>query len=208
MSGYFVRLEAELVEAAARERPKRRGRGRRVALLAAAALVLAGVPAAAVRDRGRVAGQAEQRLLRSDPIATGATANGARWELLASDGERGFCFGIAMPSGDPRELAPGAGVTCGEHEPGELTIHVSSSGAGLHTRGRPRHSLASGTAPDAAVGVTIAHGGRSLHARTFDDRRGIEGRFYVAGIPLSWQRGRRHVEAIDANGRVIARAGG
>ena len=208
MTGYFERLERELAAAAERT-PQTRRRGMRVALLAAAVLVVAGVPAAAVLNRDDDRGREDaDRLLHTEPIATGTTPRGTRWELLASDDERGFCFGTTMPRDDPEELAPAAGVTCGEHEAGELTIHVSSTIPARDSRDRRRHSLASGTAPDEAVSVTITRGDGKISVRTLDDSKGIKGRFYVAEIPLRWQRGRRHVVALDAHGEVVARAGG
>jgi hypothetical protein len=207
MSGYFAALERELVSAAGRRGPRRR-RGRGTVLLAAALLAAAGGTAAAVtgtfdrRDEVREIG----RLFRSAPIAEGTTSNGARWQLLASDAGGRFCFGIAMPSADPQMLRPGGGATCGRREPGILTIEAASGGPGR--RYGPRHSLALGTAPDAAVSVEITVGKGKLTVPTFDDPKGIEGRFYVTGIPLRWQRQRRHVRAFDASGNVIARAGG
>jgi hypothetical protein len=209
MTDYFRQLGDELSAAAERTRPRRR-RGRRVALLAAAALVVAGVPAAAVLDSDEDRGPDEaDRLLHTDPILTGTTPRGLRWELQASEDEKGrFCFGTTMPTDDPEELAPAAGVGCGDHEPGELTIHVNSTQPGRHSRDRRRHSLASGTAPDEAASVTITHADGRISVKTLDDPKGIEGRFYVAEIPLRWQRGRRHVVARDAQGKVVARAGG
>ena len=209
MSGYFAALERELTAAAARQAPPRR-RGRRVVLMAVAALLLVGVPAAAVtgvlrghRDRDDVS-----RLLHSAPIAEGTQSNGARWQLLASSSSGRFCLGLAMPTGDPQELAPGAGGGCGDHEPGQLTLYSASTGLSRYTKPHPRHSLAYGTAPDGAVRIEVSRGRGRLTTQAFDDGEGIEGRFYVIEIPLRWQRSRRHVRAFDARGRVIARAGG
>lgn len=208
MTGYFAQLERELAAAAGRQ-PVRR-RARRVVLLAAAALVLAGVPAAAVTgvvgiDRDR---DDADRLFDREPVAEGVTPKGARWQLLASHESGRFCVGIALPSGDPDQLSPGGGVTCDHREPGELTIYAAYSQPGILSRGRPRHSVVAGTAPDAAVTVEISAGGAKLTTRTFDDADGIEGRFYATGVPLRWQRMRRHVRAYDARGKVVARAGG
>jgi hypothetical protein len=209
MSTYFAELERELTTAAGQASPRRRP-GRRVVLLAAAALVAAGVPAAAVtgvfkRDRGR---DEVSRLFHVPPIGEGVTPRGARWQLLAyQDGKR-FCFGIAHPSNDPRAGQPGGGGGCDDHPPGVLTVYASSSSPGRYSPPGPRHSLASGTAPDAAVTVELSVGSGRISVRTFDDPKGIKGRFYVAEIPFRWQRQRRHARAFDARGRVIARAGG
>jgi hypothetical protein len=209
MSDYFKLLEAELSRVAA-PGTRRRRPARRVLAIAAAVALLAGVPAAAVTG-GALSGKKHDarevsRFLHQKPIAEGTASNGARWQLLASEGDKGFCFGILMPSRDPGELAPGGGVGCGDRRPGVLFVSSASGGPGKHYG--PRHSLALGTAPDAAVAVEISVGKGKLTVPTFDDPKGIRGRFYVTGIPTRWLRPRKHVRALDANGRVIARAGG
>lgn len=208
MSDYFVLLERELTRAAGRA-GGRRHRGRRAGLLAAAVLIGAGVPAAAVTGVFRDDPAREvNRVFHEPPVAEGTTPNGARWQLLAYERDGRFCFGIALPTGDPDELQPGGGAGCDEHPPGTLTVSAASSVPGRFSKGRPRHSLVYGTAPDAAVSVRLRADGGSVTVRTVDDRKGIAGRFYAVGVPLRWQRQRRHAEALDARGEVIARAGG
>jgi hypothetical protein len=212
MSGYFTMLERELAASAGRRR--RRHRGGRAALLAAALLMLAGVPALAVTGvlSGDDARDPADKLLHEEPIARGATPEGARWELLASEDERGFCFGVLTPTEDPREIAPAAGVTCGQRRPGALTVQIIYRGGSRHTRPSPPQTLVLGTAPEAAATVEASVRGERLAVRTIDDDRGIKGRFYVIEVPprlhRRWQVSRRQVRALDAGGRVIARAAG
>lgn len=210
MSDYFGQLEHELTRAAARGgRPRRRGR--RAVLLAAAALVVAGVPAAAVTGAfDEDTEDAVGRLMHEPGIAEGTTARGTRWRLVAEQRGEQFCLGLATPSDRPGELQPAFGGGCPDQAPGTLTVFAASTSLSRLSPRGPRHSLAYGTAPDAAARVRIGHpsSGGTVTVRTFDDRGGIAGRFYVAEIPLRWQRARRRVEALDATGAVVARAGG
>lgn len=210
MSDYFLQLEDELRRAAGRGAGHRR-RGRRAALLAAAALIVVGVPAAAMTGAFEEDTEdAVLRLMHQSGIAEGTTPRGTRWRLAAEERRGRFCIGLATPTRRPGELEPAFGGGCDDRAPGTLTVSAASTRVSRLSPRGPRHSLAYGTAPDAAARVRIGHpsSDRTVTVRTFDDSKGIEGRFYVAEIPLRWQRARRHAEALDRNGNAIARAGG
>ena len=201
MSGYFTELERELTRAAARVEPRpRRSRARRIVLIAAAGLVLAGVPAVAVtgvleKKRDRV-----PHLGARAAIAEGQERHGRRWQLRAAQTSAGFCFGLFVYSGEPDELAPGGGLSCGELKPGRLSV-----GAGYGGRS-PEYALVYGPAPDEAASVLVRAGGATIVARTIDDHAGLAGRFYVVDVPRRALPGRVTVTAHDRDGRTIGKS--
>jgi hypothetical protein len=197
MSGYFTELERELVRAerrAPRTRPRRRG----AALLAAALIVVAGVPAAAAIRDGFRPHRDVDGVLRLTPrrvIAAGKTSDGRAWQLLGSQSSAGFCIAITLSGGEPNELAPGMGETCNRAKPGSLTLD------GIY--GSELHGLVSGMTPDAAYRVTVHAGAITRRVRTVDDRMGEKGRFYVIELPTRLIRRHMRAFALDRDGKVI-----
>ena len=201
MSGYFAELERELVRAAARVPRARRSR-RGVALLAAALIAAAGVPAAAaIREAFRPHRDIDGvlRLTERRTIAQGSDSDGHEWRLLGSQSSAGFCLAMAMPSGDPDELAPGLGESCGEEKLGTFSLGLSS------TSGR-RAGLVHGVTPDEAERVEVRAGRVTVTVRTIDDSMGLKGRFYVAELPVRLLRGHMRAIALDSDGRRVRSA--
>jgi len=211
MTGYFTQLEQELVSAAARhdaartpgapERSATRRRivSRRMALIAAGLLVVAGVPAAAVTGVFRPHREVDGLVRLSEPrvILEGATPDRGHWQLLASRSDRGFCFGIRLPADLPGATRGVFSEACGGAEPGSLSVATSSGGS------VPRNGLAFGMTPDGAERVRIEARRISVTVKTLDDHAGLEGRFYVAELPIRTSLGRTTVRALDQDGNVI-----
>lgn len=214
MTGYFAGLERELIAAAERLRnvpdastgsPRRR-RGRRRMRLAAATLglvVIAGVPAAAVTGVFRPHREADGlvRLTKRVTIAEGTTLDGRHWELLASQSDLGFCFGIRLPVGVRGDDGTYVGEGCGGAAPGSLTV-ATASGGSLRQNG-----LAYGMAPDGATRVRVRARGLGVAVKTVDDDISLDGRFYVAELPTHKSFGPTTVVALDGDGVVLGEAG-
>lgn len=215
MNGYFAALEQELIAAAERlrtapdlsgETARRRRRGGRRMRLAAATLglvVIAGVPAAAVTGVFRPHREADGlvRLTKRVTIAGGTTPDGRHWELLSSQSDLGFCFGIRLPIGVPGDDGTYVGEGCGKPPPGSFTISTVSGGS-LRQNG-----LAYGMAPDGATRVRVKARGIEVTVETVDDRIGLDGRFYVAELPTHKSFGPTTVVALDDDGVVLGETG-
>lgn len=215
MTGYFAELERELCDAAERQLGQtpsrkraaiaRRIGGRRLRIVAMSLLLVAvaGVPAAAVT--GVFGPHAEPdglvRLTERRVIAEGTTPDRGRWQLTASQSDRGFCFGITLPT----QYSPGGSGTtqsegCGGTLPGTLSIATSSGGT------RPSNALAFGMTPDDAVRVRVQARGVTLTVKTVDDNAGLNGRFYVAELPIRRSIGPTTVTALDSQGTATDKA--
>jgi hypothetical protein len=213
MTGYFAELERELLAAAERQRAETRSpesattsrafRSRRIRVVAVALslLVVAGVPAAAVTGVFRPHREPDGlvRLTERRAIAEGTTPDGRHWELLASQSDAGFCFGIKLPV----SLSPDEGTSvregCGGSSPGSLKV-ATTSGGSLRQNG-----VAFGMAPEEAVAVRVEARGAAVTVDTVDDNAGLDGRFYVAELPIRTSLGPTSVVALDHNGAVIGK---
>jgi hypothetical protein len=215
MSNYFIDLERELVAAAEREptperstsaqplaRKRRARRPRRLALIAIGALILAAVPATAVTGVFRAHREPDGlvRLSERRVIAEGSTPDRGHWQLLGSQSDAGFCLGIRLPV-DVNIPSAGTSVSegCGGPPPGSLDV-ASLSGGSV-----PHNALVYGMTPDdaAQVRITTEHD-ITTTTRTIDDNAGIEGRFFVAELPVRTALGPATIQALDANGKVLA----
>jgi hypothetical protein len=215
MTGYFVDLERELVTAAERQRAlstsaHATGLGRRLlnrrlraAALALGLLVVAGVPAAAMTGVFRPHRESDGlvRLSERVVVADGSTPDRGRWQILVSRSNAGFCLGIRLPTGVPGDHGTQVSEGCGGPGPGSLTVATVSGG---DVR---RNGLAFGSAPDRAAQVRVEARGVAVTVETIDDELGLDGRFYLAELPVRTGLGPTKVIALDSDGAVIGRAG-
>lgn len=209
MSDYFTELGKELFAAAERERAsfepervRRRGRiSRRTAALAAGAVLVAGVPAAAVTGVFRPHSEPDGlvRLTQRRVVSSGTTQDGRRWELLSSYSGVGFCIGLRLATEPGGASSTSEG--CGGKDSGTLNLATSGGGS------RPQHGLVFGSAPPEAVRVRVRARAASVTVETVEDPEGQNGRFYFAELPINRSLGPTTVIALDANGQEIAQAG-
>jgi hypothetical protein len=215
MTGYFANLERELLAAAERQRyeahspqpatPSRRFGGRRLRVMATALalVVVTGVPAAAVTGVFRPHREPDGlvRLTKRQVIAEGTTPDQRHWQLLASQSGSGFCFGIKLPTGLPGDDGnTSVSEGCGGESPGSLKVATISGGS------FPQNGLAFGLTPDEATRVRVEARGVAVTVETVDDDVGLDGRFYVAELPVRKSLGPTVVVALDDDGAVIGRA--
>jgi hypothetical protein len=217
MTSYFRELERQLSHAADRQqqsdesgrsaaREQRTARRRRVAVAAAALLVLGGVPAAALTDvfspHREVDGLV--RLSEKRKILDGFVPIRGRWELIAYESDAGFCLEtrlrVEAPAGVPGDLGTETGGGCGGPGPGSLTVGTFGGGDNA------RSGLAVGTAPEGAASIRVTARHLTVTVPAREDDAGLPGRFYVAELPLHTSLGPTVVEALDRDGRVIAKA--
>jgi hypothetical protein len=213
MTGYFAELEQELLAAAERQRNEARSpqpastsrrfgaRRLRVMTVALALVVVAGVPAAAVTGVFRPHREPDGlvRLAERRVIAEGTTPDRGHWQLLASQSDVGFCFGIRMPTGIPGDDGTTVSEGCGVAQPGSLKV-ATASGGSLRQNG-----LAFGMAPDQAARARVEGRGVTVTVETLDDNVGLDGRFYVAELPVRTSLGPTIVIALDNDGAVIGK---
>jgi hypothetical protein len=214
MTSYFADLERELLVAAERQRcearspqpatPSRRFGGRRLRVMATALalVVVTGVPAAAVTGVFRPHREPDGlvRLTKRQVIAEGTTPDQRHWQLLASQSGVGFCFGIRLPTGLGDDGNTSVSEGCGGESPGSLQVATSSGGS------LPQNGLAFGMTPDQATRVRVEARGVAVTVETVDDDVGLDGRFYVAELPVRKSLGPTVVVALDDDGAVIGRA--
>jgi hypothetical protein len=197
MTGYFADLEQELAAALERSgtpwpRSVVRGRRGRLLALAAALIATAGVPAAAMTVfRSHREADGLVRLSERRVIATGTTPGGRRWQLLASQSSSGFCFGIKLGSEGPSE-------GCGGSVPGSLSVATRSGGS------ISQDALVFGLAPEQAAQVRVQADGAATSVDTIDDNAGLDGRLYVAELPVRTALHETVVQALDHDGEAIA----
>lgn len=210
MSRYFSQLERQLVAAARRDaanarapavtvRRRRRWRHGRTGLLAVALVVLAGVPAAAItgvftpyRETGGLVRLSEQQV-----AAEGTASDGRHWQLLVSRSDVGFCLGLRAPA-FPRGPV-GTREACGGPEPGSLAVATSSGGSVRQNAWVHRMT------PEAARSVRVrTEGGITVTVKTIDDKLGLQARFFFAELPVQTPLGPTTIQALDADGCVIA----
>lgn len=208
MSDYFTELGKELFAAAERQQAapssehtkRRRGIPRRAVAIGAGAVLLAGVPAAAVTGVFRPYREPDGlvRLTQRQVVASGVTQDGRKWELLSSYSGVGFCVGLRVTQAG---FGTSTSEGCGGKEPETLSLATSSGGNQPGTQ----NALAFGTAPAAAVRVRALARGRSVAVDTFKAPEGQTGRFYFAEFPFDRSLGPTTVIALDADDREIAR---
>lgn len=210
MSRYFSQLERQLVAAARRDsapgadkeptaRPKRRWKPGRTALLAAALVVFAGVPAAAVTGVFRPHREPDGlvRLSERQVAAQGTASDGRHWELLVSRSDVGFCLGLRAPEWPGGPVSTGEG--CGGREPGSLSVGTKSGGT------IPQNAWVHGMTPDGAQSVRVqTEDDITVTVKTIDDDFGLKGRFYFAELPVQTGLGPTTIQALDADGHVVA----
>lgn len=212
MSGYFDELGAQLVAAAQRRSPagdpatseparRPKWRSKRVMGLAAAIVVTAGVPAAAVTGVFKPYREVDG-LVRLSPqrvVADGTTTDGRYWELTTSRSDVGFCLGLRLPppsATESRILSEG----CGGKSPEALSVATISGGSRSGN-----DALVFGTAPEQATQVRVE--GRRVPAvevKALEGAGGERGRFYLVELPTRKAPHPVTVTALDANGRAIA----
>ena len=190
-------LGAELQRVAEEDpAPRRLARRRRRMGGLAAAFVLLAAGGATAAVTGVFTPQKEvDGLVRTAPksvVTTGTTSDGRRWELTTSDSDVGFCFGLRFP-----DEAGASSEGCGGSGPGSLTVATSSGGSAK------LNALVFGTAPDAARRIVVRTAGRERTVPAVDDARGVEGRFYLAELPVH-RLGGVTVVGLDAAGQRIA----
>lgn len=203
MTGYFTNLERELVAAADRQpdgsqvqstaasRRRLRGRPGRIAAVAVVLVAVAGGPAVAISGVLGSEPDGLTRLSERRVIAQGATPTRGPWELLASQSDVGFCFGI--------KIGTSVSEGCGGGSPGSLTVATLSGGS------IPVEGLAFGMAPDAADRVVVEARGVAVTVQTIDDSAGLDGRFYVAELPVRRSLGSTRVVALDRDHVPVGR---
>lgn len=183
MTDFFDRLENELRAATARqEAPARasssrrlRPRGRLIAVLAAALIVV--VPASAAVIEAFRPYREPDNVVRTAPktvIATGEDPEFGAWEAFTSDTSAGECFGIRLldpPGPIPGSTMEGCGTT---NEPARV-----AGGDG------PERTALFGFAPGAAAKVRIEAEGNT--GRTFPtyDVPGRTATFFFASLPAN-----------------------
>lgn len=165
----------------------------RPALLALALVTGLGVPAVAVTGVFDSYTEPDGLVRLSEPrvVLDGTTRTYGRWELVASDSDRGPCLGMRVAT------SPNTGESCGRRSLGTLSVTVVHD-PGVET------ALVYGSAPDAArqIELTAGHSG-ARKVPALDDRAGLEGRFYVAEVPASAARSGVTVTASDDGERTV-----
>jgi hypothetical protein len=212
MSGYFAELERQLSQAADRQhqpdgsgrtavRNQRTARRRRVAAVVAGLLVIGGAPAAALTGIFTPHREVDGIVRLSDKrtILEGSVPVRGRWALIAYQSDAGFCLETRVPVEEPGEPSTTSGG-CGGPEPGSLTVGTISGGDNA------RSGLAVGTAPEGAESIRVRARHLTVTVPAREDDAGIPGRFYVAELPIRTSLGPTVVEALDRDGRVVARA--
>lgn len=204
MSGFFDRVERELVAAARREARTRAGtsshrRRRRVrTTLVVLALLALGVPAgAAVREAFTPVREVDGlvRLSSHTVVAHGVLPERGRWGMVASESDVGRCLEVRWFDGP---LGPSMGGGCGP-APGEW--HVGSSGGG----DIPLPYVFSGRAPAEARVVRFVDRQGDVLGRTAtqDGPRRYPGAYFA--LETTVERPRGCLEALDGDGDVVGR---
>lgn len=210
MSGYFSELERQLVAAARRDaatdaarqptaRRTRRWKPGRTGLLAAALLVLAGFPAAAVTGVFTPHREPDGlvRLSERQVAAEGTASDGRHWQLLVSRSDVGLCLALRAPTVTGGPVSTGEG--CGGVEPGALSVATNSGGS------IRQNAWVHGMTPDAARAVRVqTDDDITVTVKTVDDDLGLKGRFFFAELPVHTGLGPTTIQALDADGHVIA----
>ena len=167
--------------------------------LAAAFVLLAAGGATAAATGVFTPHEEPDGLVRTAPksvVAEGATSNGRQWQLTTSDSDRGFCFGLRLRGDEPTQDGDSEG--CGGVGPGVLTVSTSSGGT------LKQNALVFGTAPNAARRIVVrTDAGAERTVPAVDDTIGVDGRFYLAELPVH-RLGSLTVVSLNAAGDPIA----